>query len=146
VDRLADLNPKRAILLMPFGLGDAVIATPALRALRRQFPQAHLCALAQPGVTEVIDGSNLVDETVVVRYPWHPVRLDPMIAVRFLIEVLRLRPRGWDLGIAFKGDARENATLFLLGAERRVNLGRWPPGRFTPETPVQRAVRAASSS
>ena len=51
-------------VFLPNWIGDAVMATPALRALRQHFPQAHLIAVARPYVAAVLDGAPWFDEQI----------------------------------------------------------------------------------
>jgi heptosyltransferase-2 len=46
-------------------IGDAVMTTPAVRAIRRNFPKAHISMLAKPWVAPVFAHSPHVDEIVV---------------------------------------------------------------------------------
>ncbi|MBI2887786.1 MAG: glycosyltransferase family 9 protein [Chloroflexi bacterium] len=45
-------------------MGDVLTATPALRALRRGFPQAHISALLTPHCRELLEASPLVDQVL----------------------------------------------------------------------------------
>ncbi|MCA9773948.1 MAG: glycosyltransferase family 9 protein, partial [Myxococcales bacterium] len=55
-DRIA-----RIVLIRPDRVGDLLWATPALRALRRRFPRAHLAVLASRYAREVVARSPQVD-------------------------------------------------------------------------------------
>jgi heptosyltransferase II len=46
-------------------VGDAVMALPALAAVRERFPQAHIAILALPYVAELYDGQGIADELLV---------------------------------------------------------------------------------
>lgn len=47
------------------GIGDMILLTPALKALRKEFPESHLALLSEPdGAKEVVEGSRLVDEII----------------------------------------------------------------------------------
>jgi len=46
-------------------LGDVVLTTPLLQALRDRFPGAHLAALVIPGTREILAGHPLLDEVLV---------------------------------------------------------------------------------
>jgi heptosyltransferase-2 len=52
-------------IVLPNWIGDVVMATPALRALREQFPAAHLVGIMRPYVAEVLAGTEWLDETFV---------------------------------------------------------------------------------
>ncbi|HVM97449.1 MAG TPA: thioredoxin family protein, partial [Candidatus Acidoferrales bacterium] len=45
-------------------LGDVVMTLPALHAIRRAYPNAHLAILARPELTSFFDGAAWVDETM----------------------------------------------------------------------------------
>ena len=140
---LAGLDPGHVVVLMPLGIGDMVIATPLVRALRRRFHRACLVALANPGAEAIFAHTCWFDRIVTVKYPWHPMTADLRVICRFIAHVWQARQQRWDLGIAFKGDVRENLALLAFGARRRVNLAGWPRGRYTSATPCQRAIQGA---
>jgi heptosyltransferase II len=48
---------------MPNWLGDGVMATPFLRALRDLYPEAHIAALARPIIAPVLSGLPFVNDT-----------------------------------------------------------------------------------
>ena len=53
-------------VFLPNWIGDVVMATPALRALRNHFgPEAHLVGVMRPYVAEVLAGDRWLDEVVV---------------------------------------------------------------------------------
>ena len=47
-------SPQRMLIVLPSWLGDTVMATPALRALRRQFPRAQVTYLGRSGPLAVL--------------------------------------------------------------------------------------------
>lgn len=52
----------RIAVFLPNWVGDAVMATPTLRALRTRFaPDAEIVGIMRPHIAEVLDGSGLVD-------------------------------------------------------------------------------------
>lgn len=53
---------ERIVVRCPNWLGDVVMSTPALRALRRARPRARIVALLPPNLAPLLDGSELVDE------------------------------------------------------------------------------------
>lgn len=68
----------RSILVLRLGgIGDVVMATPALRALKTRFPGARLTVLAEEPAAEVIRNSPYVDEVLAFRelYTYRKKRL-----------------------------------------------------------------------
>src|SRR5579863_4415968 len=45
-------------------IGDAIMAVPALRAIRRRFPAASIAILARPYVADLYRGQSLCDELI----------------------------------------------------------------------------------
>src|SRR5688572_8507114 len=61
----------RSILVMePWHIGDVVLATSALRALRQRFPDARVSLLGKSHAEEILRHSGLVDEVIVFDLPW----------------------------------------------------------------------------
>src|SRR5690606_19727036 len=52
-------------IVLPNWIGDVVMATPALRAVRQHFAGAHLVGIMRPYVGEVLAGTTWLDEQIV---------------------------------------------------------------------------------
>ena len=72
-----DVSPSRILVRATNWIGDAVMSIPALEAIRKRFPDAHIAILARPWVTDVYQGAAFCNEII----PHPPGRLD---AVRLL--------------------------------------------------------------
>ena len=53
---------RSAVVIRTDHIGDLVLSTPFLKALRRGLPQARITAVLPPYTREVLEGSPLVDE------------------------------------------------------------------------------------
>lgn len=71
------MTRPRLAVLRALGLGDLLTAVPALRALRRHFPQHEVVLLAPAALGELAVEERLVDRLVDVR-PWQVPRLGPV--------------------------------------------------------------------
>jgi heptosyltransferase-2 len=49
-------TPARALVVAPSWVGDAVMATPALCALRNAWPKARIALVCRPGIDQILDG------------------------------------------------------------------------------------------
>src|SRR5215813_48856 len=55
---------RRVLVVRLRSIGDAVLATPALFALRRFLPHAEIDILLEDWVAPVLDGSGLIDRVI----------------------------------------------------------------------------------
>jgi len=61
---IIDLHPQRILIRSTNWIGDAIITTPAVRTIRRNFPNAKISILALPWVADVFAASPHVDEVI----------------------------------------------------------------------------------
>jgi lipopolysaccharide heptosyltransferase II len=131
-------------VLLPNWVGDVVMATPTLRALRRHFPQATITGIARPYLLPLLAGTDWLSQTIAWEHhgrgwigrTWKLVR---QLRRERLDAVVVLRNSGFAAGIArlsrarqVVGYARRASRLFLttaLAAPREV-------GKFTPISAV----------
>jgi len=130
VGKLLSLRRRHAaevssvLVMEPWYIGDVVLATPILRAIRKRFPSARISVLGAPHAEELLRHSGLCDEVIVAELPWTAKRAkyDPrrydFRALRDLIG--KLRRRRFDLTIDARMDLRSNLVTFLTGAPRRI--------------------------
>ena len=60
-------DAKKILIVQPNWVGDAVMATPALRALRQQFPSAHIAYLMRRYVKPLYTGMPWADQLITYR-------------------------------------------------------------------------------
>ncbi|OGX37608.1 MAG: hypothetical protein A3D87_07035 [Omnitrophica WOR_2 bacterium RIFCSPHIGHO2_02_FULL_50_17] len=56
--------PKRILLVKTHAIGDTILVTPAMRALRRRFPAAHMALLTGRRSAEIMEGNPDIDEII----------------------------------------------------------------------------------
>ena len=101
-------DPPRSVLLVrPDHLGDVLFTVPALRHLRRTWPEARLTMLVGPWSRAVADGIPYLDEVITCPFPWFsrkPRRwpLEPYWLLRS--EARRIAAHGFDLSIVLRFD------------------------------------------
>ena len=60
-----DLNQIRRILILRMGpLGETLLTTPVIRALRRRFPEAHIAYMVAPGREDLVSENPNIDEVI----------------------------------------------------------------------------------
>jgi heptosyltransferase-2 len=114
---------KRIALFLPNWIGDVVMATPAIRAIRERFPAAELVAVCKPYVADVLAGAPWFAETVLADK--HGPRDQRALAV-----VRRLRAKPLEAAVLFPNSFRTALLARLGGARRIVGFSRYWRGWF----------------
>lgn len=99
-------------------IGDTVMATPAIRALRRSFADAQIVGLIKPHVAPTLDGAPWFDSLL----HFDPRSSDPSVRTRAVIG--QLRALKLDLAVLLPGSFRSALVARLSGAKRRIGYGR----------------------
>jgi len=96
-------------------IGDVVFTTPAIRALRRHYPNARLTYLVEAQAAPVVRGNPHLDEVMVVRRSrgWTRIADDWRLG-------RALARRRFDLVIDFHGGPRGSWITWLTGARQRL--------------------------
>ena len=105
-------------IFLPNWIGDVVMATPALRALRKHYgPQAHLVGVMRPYVAEVLAGNPWLDDAVV--YTKTAAGRSENSARQ---ATRRLRAAKLDQILLFTNSFRTAWMAWRSGAPRRVGI------------------------
>jgi len=105
-------------IFCPNWVGDLVMATPTLRAVRQKFPLSNITAILRPYLAEVLAGTNLVDNTLA----YDPYGKSPDHRGRAFYRSLRRQP--WELAILLPNSFRSAWWSRLSGARRRIGFNR----------------------
>lgn len=106
-------SPERILVIQLRQIGDVLLTTPSLRALKKRFAGARLSFLAEPIPAQVLAGNQNLDE-VIIRDPQGGL-LEP---IRTLAAV---RSRRFDLVIDFLANPRTTLISRLSGARVRIS-------------------------
>lgn len=114
--------PAQNILIKaPNWVGDAVMATPAFRCMRRSYPDARISVILRPYVRDILSHSPWFDEII----EYQPAEADGPFgwqagASAFLSTVRRLRGRNIDLALLLTHSFRSALMARMAGARYRV--------------------------
>jgi heptosyltransferase-2 len=110
-------------VFLPNWVGDVVMATPALRALRQRFPRDRLVGVCKPYVAGVLEAAPWLDATVFLDRAgaW---------SVRWPAVAWRLRAEKLVLAVLFANTFRAALVAAMAGATRRVGFNRHGRGAF----------------
>jgi len=96
-------------------IGDVVLTTPALSALRRRFPAARITVLIAPSTKDILDENPDIDEILLDDRKGEHTQ-----AQGFWGLVKTLRQKKFDLAIIFHTKNRTNLACFLAGIPTRI--------------------------
>jgi ADP-heptose:LPS heptosyltransferase len=123
-------QPKRIVVLQLCPLGDTLFGTPAVRALRDQYPQAELLAVTWKTNCCVMAGNPAVDHLYSVKNTIEAVRL-----------LRHLQTRSVDLAVGLSH--RGSALLAFVKAQRKVGFNAQYLGwLYRGEVPDRRNIHA----
>lgn len=105
-------------IFLPNWIGDAVMATPALRAVRTEFPSAEIVAVTRPYVADVLAGLDLIDRVLL-----HNPRGSNQ-SQRGWSFIKQLRAERFDVALLLPNSLRSGWNAWLSGAKRRIGFSR----------------------
>jgi ADP-heptose:LPS heptosyltransferase len=119
-----DAPIRKILVIEPWQVGDVVLVTPLLAALKEKFPDASVSLLAKPYAAEILGASDLVDEIIGVDLPWtratgkYRTSSNERGEIRKVIR--ELKAANYDLVLDARGDPRTHLVAALTGARTRV--------------------------
>ena len=115
---------KSILLIRLDHLGDVLLTTPAIKSLRKQFPQAHITLVVKEWSFEAIKNNPHIDNVIVFNPFWTIPKKEgaETEGVTGISRLIRwLRREHFDIAIDFKGDFRNILIAYLSGAKRRIS-------------------------
>ena len=115
-------NGPRILISRLSAIGDCVLTTPVLCALRKHFPSAHIAWVTEPGPASLLEGHACLDELIPVRKRWFKSPRH--------VRALRARLRQSRFEIAIDPQSLTKSALvgWLSGAQVRIGFDK-PRGR-----------------
>ena len=127
-------------LLLPNWIGDVVMATPALRAIRKHYgPEARIVGLMRPYVGKVLDGTDWLNDAI---YYDHRSKDEQKRGPAVLKKLREFSP---DTIVSFTHSLRGAWLGWRSGAKQRVGFARNGTGLFLNHV-VTRLNKAANMS
>lgn len=112
---LKDSSESRILIRAANWVGDAIMTTPVVRGVRKNYPKAHITVLAKPWVIPVYDKNPYVDEVMIY---------ENTTRHKMGRGTLRLagdmRKQGFDLAILMQNAFEAALLAFLAGVPERL--------------------------
>src|SRR5690349_13687494 len=102
---------KRVVVRGTNWVGDSVMTVPALRALRRVLPEAHITLVIRPGTKGIFSEADFIDDVLVY---------DRKGVLSVFGQVREWKRRGFELAVLFQNAFEAALIPFLAGVPLRL--------------------------
>jgi heptosyltransferase-2 len=109
------MEPKRILIMRLDKIGDVMLSTPVLRAVREAYPKSHIAVMVRPYAEDIVRGNPYIDELIIYdkdsRYKsfWATAKF-----------ALTLRKKRFDLALVLHPSNRSHIIAYLAGIPARV--------------------------
>ncbi|MBI4598153.1 MAG: lipopolysaccharide heptosyltransferase II [Candidatus Omnitrophica bacterium] len=112
-------HPRRILVIRLDRIGDVVLSTPVLQALRHQYPHAFIAMMVRPACNDVVQGNPYLND--VMLYEKEGRHRGAWATIRF---ALRLRQAQFDTAIVLHPTNRSHWIAWLAGIPVRIGYRR----------------------
>ncbi len=114
-----DKQYQRILIARTDRIGDVLLSTPVIRALREKFPQAYISMVVAPYAREIVEGNPYLDEVII--YDKDGKHKSWWRTLKF---ASRLKKKKFDLAIILHPTNRLHLITFLAGIPQRLGYDR----------------------
>ena len=127
-------DPRSVLVVLPTWVGDFVMATPILRAIRNRFAEAQITFLMEPNLRDLVCGGDWMDECV----EWPVKKRRTPLHREYLDLVWALRRRRFEWAVLLPNSFRSALIARMAGVRRRIGYDRDGRGLLlTDRVPVK---------
>ena len=110
---------KKILVIKLRHIGDVLLTVPVFRALRENFPQAHITAIVNSGTEAVLTGNPLINE--VIAFDRTIKKINPVQKyLKELYFLKKIRGKGFDMTVDLTSGDRAAIISFASGAKYRL--------------------------
>ncbi|MBI3615066.1 MAG: lipopolysaccharide heptosyltransferase II [Candidatus Omnitrophica bacterium] len=122
------LSRKRILIVGVNWMGDMIFMTPAIRAIRRAFPESHIACLVPPRGLDLLSGNPHLNRVI----PLKEARgLSGLLQWRPLVRLLRAEQ--FDTAFLFHRSFSRTLAVWAAGIRSRVGYSTWKRGWLLTE-------------
>jgi len=110
---------RRILVVRTDRIGDVLLSTPVIKALRQKYPQAYVSMMVSPYARDVVEGNPYLDEVIV--YDKEGKHKGFFRSLKF---ASRLKKKKFDLAIILHPTNRTHLLTFLAGIPERLGYNR----------------------
>lgn len=112
-------NYKKILIVRLDRIGDVILSTPVIKAVRDAYPDSHIACMVRPYALDIVRGNPCLDEVIV--YDKDGAHKSLLNTARFAAG---LRKKKFDLAILLHPTNRTHLIAFLAGIPARVGYDR----------------------
>jgi heptosyltransferase II len=109
------IDRKKILLARTDRLGDVVLTTPAIKAVRKAYPDAYIAMIVRPYAYLVVKNNPYLDE--VILYDKDKKHRSLIATIRFAMDLKR---RGFDRAVIFHPTNRMHIIAYIANIPRRI--------------------------
>ena len=110
---------KRILITRTDRMGDVILSTPVIRALREAYPSAYIAMMVSPQAVDIIKDNPFLDEIIIFdKNKKHAGLAGTLRCIR------ELRQKNFDLAVILHPIARVHYIAFLSGIKKRIGFNR----------------------
>ncbi len=109
----------RILIVRTDRIGDVLLSTPVIYALRHKYPQAYISIMVAPYAKDIVDGNPYLDEVIV-----YDKEAKHKSVFRSLKFANRLKKKKFDLAVILHPTNRVHLLTFLAGIPERLGYNR----------------------
>ncbi len=114
---MKESNFKKILITRTDRIGDVLLSTPVIKALRRNFPKSHIVVMVRPYARDIILGNPYLDEIII--YDKYGAQRSFWSSIKF---AWGLKKKRFDLALILHPTNRQHLVTTLAGIKKRVGL------------------------
>ena len=127
--RLREAKYSRILIARTDRIGDVLLSTPVIRALRDHYPASFIAMMVAPNTSQIVEGNPYLDEVIV----FDKDKTNGLIAT--LSFARRLKREKFDAVVVLHPTLRVHLIMFLAGIRERIGYARKAPYFLTTAVP-----------
>ena len=113
---------NRILIIASMMIGDTIMLIPALRVLKKKFPDARISLLCEPVVQIILADQRLADDFYIIKTPWLHKNDGKKQLYQIWQSIREANTTKYDIAIDFRGDWRNIFLMNFIKARRKISF------------------------
>ncbi|HAJ56675.1 MAG TPA: hypothetical protein DCL35_02770 [Candidatus Omnitrophica bacterium] len=127
--RLKEGRYRRILVVRTDRIGDVLLSTPVLKALREHYPSSYIAMMVAPATKDIVEGNPYLDKVIV----FDKDKLSGLFSTVNFAK--RLKKENFDIAVMLHPTVRVHLLAFLAGIKERIGYDRKAPYFLTRTIP-----------